>query len=92
MLYDYPGMFLFSSELVDTIEVSLYRGRNDICIGTEAIVDVSVVLHLHVHLTYIVGALRDSLDGELLQCHGLMDDTLQAASTGPFPVALSSNF
>ena len=38
---------------------------------------MSVVLHLHVHLTYIVGALRDSLDGELLQCHGLMDDTLQ---------------
>ena len=64
-------------ELVDTVDVSLYRSRHDVGVRTEAVVDVSIILHLHVHLAHIVAALADSLDGELLQHHLAVDDFLQ---------------
>ena len=41
-------------KLVDTIDVGFDRGSDDIGIGTEAVVQRTVVLHLHVNLTHIV--------------------------------------
>ena len=39
---------------------------------------MSFVFDLHVDLTHIVGALRDGLDGEFLECHLTMDDGLES--------------
>ena len=50
------GVLLFP-ELIDTVYICLNTGRYDISIGSEAIIHLTVVFHLHVHLSYIVRAL-----------------------------------
>ena len=69
---------LFHTKLVDTIYVSLYRSRNDVGIGSESVVNASVVLHLHVYLAHVVRSLRDGLDCKLLQGHLLLNDLLES--------------
>ena len=39
---------------------------------------MTIVFHLHMNLTYIVGTLVDSLDGELLEVHLLSNHLLQS--------------
>ena len=69
---------LFHTKLVDTVDVSLNRSRNDVGICSESVVNASVVLHLHVYLAHIVRSLRDGLDCKLLQGHLLLNDLLES--------------
>ncbi len=82
-------------ELIDTVDVRFHRCRDNIRIGTEPIINMIIVFHLHMYLTHIVATLADSLDSEFLQCHMasiIFFKALIAASTGPFPLAAASNF
>ena len=69
-------------KLIYTVNICLYAGSDDVGVGTEAVVELVVVLYLHVYLTHIVGALADGLDGELLERHVALDDLLQCADGG----------
>ena len=77
-------MYLVSlfSEFIDTVDVSLYRSRDDIGIGTETVIHLPVVFHLHVYFTYIVTSLADSLYGKLFQSHLALDDLLYGLDSG----------
>ena len=57
---------LFDSELIDAVDVSLDRSGDDVGVGTEAVVYLPVVFHLHVHLAHVVGSFGNGLNGKLL--------------------------
>ena len=69
-------------KLIYTVNIRLHAGSDDVGVGTEAVVELVVVLYLHVHLTHIVRALADGLDGEFLEGHVALDDLLQCADGG----------
>ena len=75
-------MCSFGLEFVNTVNICFYGGRHDVGVGTKTVVQLSVVLHLHVHLAHIIGAFRDGLDGKLFQRHLLHDDALQGLDGG----------
>lgn len=57
---------LFHSELIDAVDICFDRCGDDVCVGTEAVVDLSVILYLHVHLAHVVGSFGNGLNGKLL--------------------------
>ena len=82
-----------SVEFVDAIDVGLDNSSHNVGVGSEAIVDMVVVLYLHVHLTGVVGALADALQSELLEGHGAMDDVLEGVDGSIYrTIASSSRF
>ena len=56
-------------EFVNTVDVGFYRSSNNICIGTKTIINLVIVFYLHVHFTYIITSLTDSLNSKLFQSH-----------------------
>ena len=83
LIFSSNKLFIFLSlKLIYTINIRFHRGGNDVRVGTESVVDVAVVLHLHVHLAHVVGTLADGLDGKLLQGHFTTDDGLQGTDGG----------
>lgn len=70
-------MLVLLPELIYTINICLHRSCDNIGVGSETIIDVSVILNLHMHLSHIVRTLRYSLNSEFLQCHLTIDDFLE---------------
>jgi hypothetical protein len=64
-------------ELVDAVDVCLDRSGHDVGVGTEAVIDVIVMLNLNVHLAEVVRTLRNGLDGHFLEGHLASDDLLE---------------
>lgn len=82
-------------EFINTVNISFYRCGYNIRICSEAIINLIIIFHLHMNLTYIITSLANSLNSEFFQCHVTIYDlfrALMAASTGPLPLAQASNF
>ena len=71
-------------ELIDTVDVRFHRCRDNIRIGTEPIINMIIVFHLHMYLTHIVATLADSLDSEFLQCHMAVNNLLQSLDSSVY--------
>ena len=75
-------------ELIDTVDVRFHRCRDNIRIGTEPIINMIIVFHLHMYLTHIVATLADSLDSEFLQCHMAVNNLLQSLDSSVYRTPL----
>lgn len=69
-------------EFIYTVNIGLHTGSNDIGVGTETIIDLPVVFHLHVYLAHVVGTFVDGLDGKFLEHHRALDDVFEGVDGG----------
>ena len=63
-------------EFVDTIEIGFNTCCHDVGIGSETIIELSIVFYLHMHFSDVVGALGNGLNGKLLHRHLLENNLL----------------
>lgn len=65
-------------EFINTVNISFYRCGYNIRICSEAIINLIIIFHLHMNLTYIITSLANSLNSEFFQCHVTIYDLFQS--------------
>ena len=65
-------------EFINTVNISFYRCGYNIRICSEAIINLIIIFHLHMNLTYIITSLANGLNSEFFQCHVTIYDLFQS--------------